>query len=97
MEDLAWICVRSWRFGGAKPVGGIGEREEFFLAYEAAGGRAVDPEWVRWWELFGNLRWGIICLSQARTYIDGRSNSLELASIGRRTSETEWELLGLVE
>ena len=96
MEDMAWMCVRSWRFGGEKPVGGIGEREEFFAAYEAAGGAKVDPERVRWWEVFGNLRWGIICLNQARTYIDGHSKSVELASIGRRTAETEWELLELV-
>jgi aminoglycoside phosphotransferase (APT) family kinase protein len=96
MEDLAWICVRSWRFGGPKPVGGIGDREEFFAAYEAAGGRKVDPEWVRWWEVFGNLRWGIMCLMQTRGYLDGHSKSVELASIGRRTAETEWELLGLV-
>jgi aminoglycoside phosphotransferase (APT) family kinase protein len=96
MEDLGFICVRSCRFGGSKPVGGIGEREEFFAAYEAAGGGAVDPERVRWWEVFGNLRWGVICLSQARTYLDGVSNSVELASIGRRTAETEWELLSLV-
>jgi aminoglycoside phosphotransferase (APT) family kinase protein len=97
MEDMGFICVRSWRFGGPKPVGGIGEREEFFAAYEAAGGAKVDPERVRFWEVFGNLRWGIICLSQARTYIDGVSNSVELASIGRRTAETEWELLELLE
>ena len=96
MEDMGFICVRSWRFGGPKPVGGIGEREPFFAAYEAAGGGNVDPERVRFWEVFGNLRWGIICLSQARTYLDGVSKSVELASIGRRTAETEWELLNLV-
>jgi aminoglycoside phosphotransferase (APT) family kinase protein len=96
MEDLGWICVRSWRFGGDKPVGGIGERDAFFAAYEAAGGAKVDPERVRFWEVFGNLRWGIICLSQTRTYLDRRSNSVELASIGRRTAETEWELLELI-
>ena len=96
-EDMGFICVKSWRFGGPKPVGGIGEREVFFEAYERAGGAKVDPEWVRFWEVFGNLRWGVICLSQARTYLDGVSNSVELASIGRRTAETEWELLGLVE
>ncbi len=95
-EDLAWISVRSWRFGGPLPVGGIGTREEFFAAYEAAGGATIDPERVRFWEIFGNLRWGIICLTQARTYLDGHSNSVELASIGRRTAETEWELLELV-
>ncbi len=96
-EDLAWVLVRSWRFGGGQPVGGIGTREEFFAAYEAAGGARVDPEWVRFWEVFGNLRWGIICLSQARTYLDGHSKSVELASIGRRTAETEWELLSLID
>ena len=96
MEDMGFICVRSWRFGGPKPVGGIGEREPFFAAYEAAGGAKVDPERVRFWEVFGNLRWGIICLSQARTYLDGVSKSVELASIGRRTAETEWELLELI-
>jgi len=97
MEDMGFICVRSWRFGGPKPVGGIGDRDEFFAAYESAGGAKVDPERVRFWEVFGNLRWGVICLSQARTYIDGHSNSVELASIGRRTAETEWELLELVD
>jgi aminoglycoside phosphotransferase (APT) family kinase protein len=96
MEDMGFICVRSWRFGGPKPVGGIGDREPFFAAYEAAGGAKVDPERVRFWEVFGNLRWGVICLSQARTYLDGHSKSVELASIGRRTAETEWELLELI-
>lgn len=96
MEDLAWMCVRSWRFGGDKPVGGIGDRDEFYAAYEAAGGDRVDPERVRFWEIFGNLRWGVICIGQTRTFLDGHSNSVELASIGRRTAETEWELLELI-
>jgi aminoglycoside phosphotransferase (APT) family kinase protein len=48
MEDLGWMCVRSWRFGSdEKPVGGIGTREEFFRAYESGGGVRVDPEVVR--------------------------------------------------
>ena len=38
MEDLGWLCVRSWRFGGRKPVAGIGDREAFYAAYEDAGG-----------------------------------------------------------
>ena len=96
-EDMAWMCVRSWRFGGAQPVGGIGSREEFLAAYEAAGGARVDAERVRWWEVYGNLRWGIICISQAKTHLDGIVNSMELAAIGRRTAETEWELLQLID
>jgi len=95
-EDLAWMSVRSWRFGGPKPVGGMGTREEFFGAYEAAGGRRVDAERVHWWEVFGNARWGIMCIMQAKTHLDGIVNSMELAAIGRRTAETEWELLKLI-
>jgi aminoglycoside phosphotransferase (APT) family kinase protein len=97
MEDLGWLAVRSWRFGGSKPVAGVGEREAFYAAYEAAGGFAVDRERVRFWELYGNLKWGVITITQAATYLTGRSKSVELASIGRRTAETEWELLNLLE
>lgn len=97
MEDLGWLAVKSWRFGGSKPMAGVGGRERFFESYEAAGGIPVDPERVRFWELFGNLRWGIITISQATNYLVGRSKSVELASIGRRTAETEWELLNLLE
>ena len=98
MEDVGWMCVRAWRFGNdAKPVGGLGSREDFFRAYEKASGVRVDPEAARFWEVFGNLRWGIITISQARTHIDGFVKSVELASIGRRTAETELELLNLIE
>jgi aminoglycoside phosphotransferase (APT) family kinase protein len=98
MEDVGWMCVRAWRFGNdQKPVGGLGTREDFFRAYEKASGIDVDPEAARFWEVFGNLRWGIITISQARTHIDGFVKSVELASIGRRTAETELELLNLIE
>jgi aminoglycoside phosphotransferase (APT) family kinase protein len=98
MEDLGWICVRSWRFGSDDlPAGGIGTRDELFRAYESAGGAPVDPARVRFWEAFGNLRWGITCIVQAGTYLHGASASVELASIGRRIAETEWELLKFME
>ncbi len=103
MEDLGWLCVRSWRFGSDDlPVGGIGAREEFWSAYEAAGGGSVDAERVRFWEAFGNLRWGVICIGQAKAYLDrpdagAAGPQLELASIGRRIAETEWELLQLMD
>ncbi|MHB8382071.1 MAG: phosphotransferase family protein [Candidatus Binataceae bacterium] len=98
MEDVGWMCVRAWRFGiDRNPVGGLGSREDFFAAYEKASGAPIDPEAARFWEVFGNLRWGIITISQARTHIDGFVKSVELASIGRRTAETELELLNLIE
>lgn len=95
-EDLGWLCVRSWRFGGPGEVGGFGEREDLYRSYEKASGVAVDEEAVRWWEAFGNLKWGIITIVQAFTHLSGRVNSVELAAIGRRTCETEYDLLRLI-
>jgi aminoglycoside phosphotransferase (APT) family kinase protein len=98
IEDLGWLCVRSWRFGNDRlPAAGTGTREDLWAAYETAGGIRVDPARAHFWEIFGNLRWGIICIVQARPYLDGQSRSVELASIGRRVAETEWELLELME
>jgi len=98
MEDLGWISVRSWRFGNdEQPVGGIGRREELFRAYEEAGGSRVDPGRVRFWEVLGNLKWAIMTIMQAKTYLDARVRSVELASLGRRTAEMELELLNLID
>jgi hypothetical protein len=94
LEDLGWFCVRAWRFGSALPAGGVATREELVQAYEAAGGRAVDMEALRWWEVLGTLKWGVICVMQAWGHLAGMSRSVELATIGRRVCENEWDLLG---
>ena len=95
--DLAWACVRAWRFGvDDLPVGGVGEREPFYAAYERAGGRAVDPERVFYWEVLGNLQWAIGALGQARRHLTGQEPSIELASLGRICAEMELELLNLI-
>jgi aminoglycoside phosphotransferase (APT) family kinase protein len=96
MEDLGWLCVKAWRFGVDKPVGGFGDYEELFAAYERAAGRPVDPDVVRWWEVLGTLKWGIMCIVQAFTHLSGTVRSVELATIGRRVCENEWDLLELI-
>lgn len=96
MEDLGWLCVRAWRFGGPLPVGGVGSYDQLFDAYEAASGRPVDADVVRWWEVLGTLKWGIMCIMQARAHLDGHSRSVELAAIGRRVCENEHDLLVLL-
>jgi aminoglycoside phosphotransferase (APT) family kinase protein len=96
MEDLGWICVNSWRFGEIdKPVGGFGTREELFAGYEAAGGRA-DPARVKFWEVMGTLRWGVMCCGMMQRFRLGPEHSVERAMIGRRSSETEIDLLRLL-
>lgn len=96
MEDLAWICVNSWRFGNIdNPVGGFGTREDMFAGYEAAGGGKVDPERVKFWEVLGTLKWGIMCTTMVMAFKAG-DRSVERAAIGRRSSETEVDLLRLL-
>lgn len=92
MEDLGWLCVKAWRFGSRLPVAGVGEYAQLFDAYEAAGGGPVDPEVVRWWEVLGTLKWGIMCIMQAQAHIGGFTRSHELAAIGRRVCENEHDL-----
>ncbi len=97
MEDLGWLCVKAWRFGSALPVGGIGRYEQLFEAYEEASGRPVDPDVVRWWEVLGTLKWGIMCILQANAHLAGFTRSHELAAIGRRVCENEHDLFLALE
>jgi aminoglycoside phosphotransferase (APT) family kinase protein len=96
MEDLGWLCVNSWRFGRHElPVGGFGTREQLFAGYAEAGGQ-VDVAHVHYWEVFGTLKWGVICQSMAHAYLSGAERNVERAAIGRRASESEIDLLALL-
>jgi len=93
-EDLGWFCARCWRFGmvGAE-AGGVGARDAFYRGYEAAGGRPVDDDHVRFWEQMAALRWAIMSLEQAERHLSGRERSIELALTGLVSLEMEYDLL----
>jgi aminoglycoside phosphotransferase (APT) family kinase protein len=96
MEDLGWICVNPWRFGVVdKPVGGFGEREELYAGYEAAGGVEIDRNHVRFWEVFGALRWGVMCAGMTAAF-RAADPSVERSVIARRASETEVDLMRML-
>jgi aminoglycoside phosphotransferase (APT) family kinase protein len=96
LEDLGWLCTKAWRFGAPLPVGGFATRDELVAAYETAGGAHVEPEALRWWEVLGSLKWGIGCMGQAGAHLSGLVRSVELAAVGRRVCEQEWDLLLLL-
>ncbi len=97
-EELGYLCMRDWRFGnGRYRAAGLTNRETFLTAYESASGRSVDRHSVDWWELVGNIRWGVICMSQAQRHLSGEEPSVELASLGRRSAEMQLESLRLIE
>ena len=96
LEDLGWLCVKAWRFGSDLPVGGFGTVEQLVDAYEEASGTTVDRTALHWWEVLGTLRWGVICIVQTVTHLTGAVRSVELAAIGRRVCEVEWDLLEML-
>ena len=97
-EDLSWFCIRAWRFGAPDSLGagGLGSVETFLRAYEEAAHTAVDRDAFQWWLSMSTLRWGVICRHQAERHLSGQNRSVELAAIGRRVCETEWDLLDLL-
>jgi aminoglycoside phosphotransferase (APT) family kinase protein len=96
MADLGWFCVASWRFGALDAVaGGFGPLDALLDAYRAAGGQA-DATRVRYWEVLGTFRWGVMCLDMAEAWRAGRDRSVERTAVGRRASETELDLLRLL-
>lgn len=94
-EDLSWVCMPSWRFGQMdKPVGGFGEIADLLKGYREAGGDPhIDEAAIRWWTMFGSLKWGCMCLTMFRAFESGADPSVERAAIGRRASETELDLM----
>jgi aminoglycoside phosphotransferase (APT) family kinase protein len=95
-EDLGWLCAPAWRFGGPGEVGGFGDVTELLDAYAAAGGEAIDPTRLEWWLVYATVKWATICAMQASSHLSGASRSVELAAIGRRVCESEWDLFVLL-
>lgn len=95
MQDLGWVCVKTWRFGGKFPVGGFGTREDLFAGYEAISGEPVDRDAVRFWEAWGSVKWAAGCLSLGTRGVE--ENNVERCAIGRRIEEPLWDFVNLIE
>jgi aminoglycoside phosphotransferase (APT) family kinase protein len=93
MLDLGWLCTKVWRFGSANPVGGFGTRPDLMSGYAEGGGIPPDEATQRWWELYGTVRWALLCRRQAARYLSGSEPSIELAVLGRRVCEQEYDVL----
>ena len=95
--DLGWLCVNSWRFGESQNVvGGFGSVDELLAGYAEAGGKEMTAARVRFWEIFGTLKWGIMCMTMYQAFAKGTDRNVERAAIGRRSSETEIDLVNLL-
>ena len=79
-------------------VGGFGDARRAARRLHGRGRRgAVDEDAVRFWVVLGTVKWGVICVGQAFTHLNGIVRSVELATLGRRVAEMEWDLLDLLD
>jgi aminoglycoside phosphotransferase (APT) family kinase protein len=97
-EDLAWPIVRAWRFGAdERRLGGVGEPAPYLARYAELTGIEVAEADLDWWEVLGNVKWAIGCLTQCRRHLTGVDRSVEYAVLGRMAAEMEYELLSLID
>ncbi len=73
IEDLGWVYRELWTGRRALPF------EEFLAAYEAAGGGPVQPEHLRWYQVFNEVKHSVISLTGTRSFADRATTSLRHA------------------
>jgi aminoglycoside phosphotransferase (APT) family kinase protein len=98
MADLGWLDTNCWRFGRIDlPVGGFGLREDLIAGYESVSGAKVDSERLRFWEIMGSLRWGVMCTLSTQAFKNaGGITPVDRPMIARRASENELDLVDLM-
>jgi len=97
-EDIGWICTNSWRFGRPEHrVGGFGDLDDLLAGYEAAGGAPIAPERVDFWQMLGSLKWGVMTTMMHARWAADPTAGPERGVIGRRLSETEADIVAIIE
>jgi aminoglycoside phosphotransferase (APT) family kinase protein len=96
LEDIGWIAVKAWRFRGPGVIGGFGDSEPFLAAYAEETGIQIGVEEFDWAVVLGTWIWAVGCLAQADRHLSGATRSVDLAVVGRRVVEIEYDLLELL-
>jgi aminoglycoside phosphotransferase (APT) family kinase protein len=96
IEDVGWVVMKPWRWGGDDRVGGLCKRDEFVRMYEEAGGVKVDPATLKFWEVFSNVKFAIIFITGTKAIVQGKTPDLLLALTGFINPGLEVELLELI-
>ena len=96
MEDIAWVCMRPWRWLGNELIGGLMERDAFYRMYEEASGLKIDEDAIRFWEVLGNVKFAAIFITGARSFSDGRTRTPLMALLGRSIPRLELEIMDLM-
>ncbi len=71
LEDLGWSSMRLW--GHGELAGGLIDREEYLKLYEKKSGVAIDRERLFFYQVLGNAKMAVICLTGIRDFAEGRT------------------------
>jgi aminoglycoside phosphotransferase (APT) family kinase protein len=97
-EDLGYFCANVWRFGRYDmPAGGFGSYQSLLDGYASVAGHAPSIAELKQWELMAALNWGVVTQTMVAIYESGMDSRLERAAVGRRLSESEIDILLLLD
>jgi aminoglycoside phosphotransferase (APT) family kinase protein len=71
LEDLGWSTMRLWGHGSL--AGGLIDREEYLALYEQKTGAIVDRARLFFYQVLGNAKMAVICLTGIRAFAEGRT------------------------
>ena len=72
LEDLGWSSMRLW--GQDNLAGGLIDRDEYLRLYEQKCGAAVDRKRLFFYQVLGNAKMAVICLTGIRDLAEGRTS-----------------------
>jgi aminoglycoside phosphotransferase (APT) family kinase protein len=72
IEDLGWSSMRLW--GHENLAGGLIDRDEHIRLYERKSGTSVDRKRLFFYQVLGNAKMAVICLTGIRDLAEGRTS-----------------------
>ncbi|MGA6972737.1 MAG: phosphotransferase family protein [Candidatus Binatus sp.] len=72
MEDLGWASMLFW--GRDEFAGGLMEREAFYRLHEEKTGNPVDRKRLFFYQVLGNAKMAVICLTGIRDFVERRTS-----------------------
>jgi aminoglycoside phosphotransferase (APT) family kinase protein len=79
LEDLGWSSMRLW--GHDTLAGGLIDREEYIKLYEQKSGSAVDRTRLFFYQVLGNAKMAVICLTGIRDFAEGRTSDPTMVTL----------------
>ena len=81
VEDLGWICLQAWR-GRSPYMCRLLTRDELLEGYRRLTGIEVNPETLKFWEVFGTFKLAVMHLAATHCFETCGFNDLRMAGMG---------------